>query len=81
MYGLTIGTVFGVAAGTVFGLFGDPILGLFTGVIVGLGFGLGAGIGHKSERNIKTVESLKWSWAQARFALVLGLLGALSGAF
>lgn len=72
----------------------DPETGLVLGLLVGLLFGLFFGL-HDSRRgaseDIRTVEALRWSWADARdsggrgalagltLGLILGLIGALVG--
>jgi DNA polymerase III delta prime subunit len=66
------------------GLLGDldqPIAGLIFGLLVGLLFGLFFG-GHRIRRvaaeDIRTVEALRWSWADARRSSGRGLLAGLT---
>jgi hypothetical protein len=66
------------------GFLGDldqPIAGLIFGLLVGLLFGLFFG-GHRIRRvaaeDIRTVEALRWSWADARRSSGRGLLAGLT---
>lgn len=75
--GLAIGLVFGVAIGLILG----PIFGLVVGLACGLALVLGLGL------EITTIETLQWSWSQAKLwdvslvvgGLILGVIGGLVG--
>jgi len=63
----------GAKNGLVQGLIGVPIGGIIIGLIFGLIIGLG-------QLEIKPVESIKWSWVEARKGLSRGLIvGVISG--
>ena len=68
-----IGMVFGLVHGPVGAVFG-PIGGPVVGLVMGLAFGLAVGLSE-----IRTVETLRWSWSRAKFGLVGGLGAGLFG--
>jgi hypothetical protein len=80
IYGLIYGHLLGHILGRLFG----PALGRLFGLIGGLIFGL---ISAFDNPEIRTVETLKWSWKEAKnslirpviLGLILGLIGGLIG--
>ena len=93
VYGLIVGLIFGLISGLSVGLRKGLISGLISGLrkglIFGVFFGL-IGVFLGSLGDIKTVETLKWSWKEAFnsfcsglnggpiFGLIIGLIGVLS---
>ena len=84
--GMLMGIPFGIITGGMTnglmdGWMSGVIKGLMNSLIYGLAFGLIAGL---SKPEIETVETLKWSWKEARKSLIIGLknglpLGLLAG--
>jgi MFS family permease len=79
---LISGLILGLIVWLIVGLFFGLIVGLFYGLIVGLIYGLTLGLiyGLSEESNtIETVESLKWSWKEAKSGLIVWLIVGLIG--
>ena len=73
MVGLLDQIINGLKDGWIYGL----ISGLIKAIIVGLMFGLIIGLG---KLEIKPIESIKWSWFEAKKSLINGLIfGVISG--
>jgi len=72
-YTINVAWIFGLILGLIFGLIGGLILGL----IVGLIFGVIVGLIEGGKKTIETVESLKWSWKEAKSGVIVGLIVAL----
>jgi hypothetical protein len=68
---LIIGLIFGLIYGLIYGLIIGLIFGLSEVLIYGLIFGL---ISAWDKAEIKTVETLEWSWEKAKKGLISGLI-------
>ncbi len=84
--GLSYGLTFKLMGGLVCRLMGGVIGGLMGGLVCGLNSGLNSGlmvglifglISVRGKAEIKTVETLKWSWKEAKNGLMSGLMGGL----
>jgi len=75
--GLIVGLAFGLTLGLVYGSVFNPVFGLAWAVVSGLiGFmgGLVYGVVGRSKEEIKTVETLRWSWFDAISVIIIGLI-------
>jgi len=70
LYRLAILLIVGLIGGLLNGLIWGLITGLITGLVTGLFFAWG-------NLEIKTVETLKWSWKEAKNSLINGLINSL----
>ena len=79
---LVSGLIFGVILGPILGLMGGPILGLigglFSGLVYGSIYGLTGELFGERKKTIETVESLKWSWREAKSSLIYDLTFGLA---
>lgn len=83
---LIVGLIFGLIFGLILGLIGGPIFGLILGLICGLVYGpiygltgeLTGGLFEGRKKTIETVESLKWSWREAKSGLIYDLTFGLA---
>ena len=80
IYGLSYALIYALTDGVIYAL----TLGLTNGLSLGLDFGLFFGlISAFDNPEIKTVETLKWSWKEAKNSLIragnLGLIGGMKG--
>jgi hypothetical protein len=77
---LISGLLVGLIAGLIYGWIGKLLFGLLIGLLTGLIVGLLFGLFEGRKKTIETVESLKWSWKEAKIGLIKGLLiGLLAG--
>ncbi len=67
----------GFIAALVYGLFGGVIDGSDRGLSVGLNVGLIGGLSVLFQRDIKPIETLKWSWLEVRHGFQVGLIYGL----
>ncbi|WP_414573117.1 NACHT domain-containing protein [Nostoc sp. CCY 9925] len=88
--GIILGLSWGSILGVFFGITSGLIVGLGYGFISGLILGLLLGILAAADKEIKTIEFLKWSWKKTKsqmiiigiFTLITGLIfGLVSGLF
>ncbi|MDX2242161.1 MAG: NACHT domain-containing protein [Leptolyngbyaceae cyanobacterium bins.302] len=82
LYSTGLGFIGGIFGGLIYGLTGYFFFGFTRGVFFGLAgsitfalvYGVGAWFGIKSLRDIRTVETLKWSWIEVKHSLPNGLM-------
>jgi hypothetical protein len=79
--GLSVGLSIGLSVGLIFGLRDGLIRGLISGLSIGLSVGLINGIiSAWGKAEIKTVETLKWSWKEVKNSLISAVIfGVISG--
>jgi len=79
-YEMAIRLFVGLGFGLVFGLISisEGALGLAAGLIAGVGIGVALGL-SLGLKEVRIIETLQWSWSQAKLGLVIGLIGGLGG--